>query len=353
MFRHGPVPRRSGLDTGVRARPPKPQLAPTSHSSGPRFAHDFSGIAPRAEIQVLTAPKTKLPPSPKPAPDEKPLGTLKDKTSGAEQKIYASFVPSGLWWMNGGVPTLDTLYPTTGNLPVGDLGKGTFRVKVTRGSDKIALDGGSTSLTGTDLTDVKLNTLAPSAQHKDVRVEVSHRAPGAKADTVHGADLEVRAPHHLDLLGTDHSPEGATGYLSLTHLRVFDNFKEPMPFIDVNEDFSAATFEKGVTSEWRDGFGARKKGSDITRDNAVFSDRYAASASGTSKGVTPAMSKPQSPLGKARVGSFAHDWYVGSATTGKGVHLSHHVGVFYSDHAEYTAFKSPIKVAKPKAASKP
>src|SRR5262249_42089482 len=125
-----------------------------------RFAHDFSRIpvhsnAPpslpspqRVEpesipqqtsydfsrIHILSQPAAKQPPPPKPKEGEKPLGTLKDKQTGAEEKIYASFITPGLWWFNGETPTLGNQYPTTAEIPVASFGKGDFTAKVTAGS---------------------------------------------------------------------------------------------------------------------------------------------------------------------------------------------------------------------------
>jgi hypothetical protein len=227
-------------------------------------------------------------------------------------------------------------------------------VNVTTGSDKFALNVWGETLCGKDLRKVTVTSLAPSTKHDDVTIEVKHRAPDAKTDTTNEAKFEVRAPARLDLLGTDHLAKGAHGYASITSLRAFDNFGKPMPYIDVNEDFSIGTFEKSVSSEWKDGFAARTKGKDVTRGNAVFRDQYEVSLVGAPPAsMTPKVSNPGSPLGKTRVGSFSHDWYVGGPTTGTGVHVSHHVGVFYTDHGEYTEFKSPPAAAKAPASKTP
>lgn len=42
--------------------------------------------------------------------------------------------------------------------------------------------------------------------------------------------------------------------------------------------------------------------------------------------VAAAPSNPKSPLGQTLVLTFEHDWFVGSSSTGKGVHVSHHIG---------------------------
>ena len=115
-------------------------------------------------------------------------------------------------------------------------------------SDKASLAGGGAALTDKDLDKITIQAIGPSKKHDDVKIEIKHRAPGAKSDTSLDLTLEVKAPDHLKLLGTNHSPAGKDGYLSLTSLQVFDNFGEAMPYIDVNEDFGTATFEAGVSS---------------------------------------------------------------------------------------------------------
>jgi len=234
------------------------------------------------------------------------------------------------------------------------LAKENFALKVTAGSDKAALAGGGAALTGKDLDKFTIQTIGPSKKHNDVTIEIKHRAPGAKSETSRDLILEVSAPDHLKLLGTDHKSAGKFGYLSLTSMQVYDNFADAMPYIDVNEDFGTATFEAGVSSEWKNAFAARTKGNSVTRGNAVFQDQYRVDPSAAPPAsMTPASSNPKSPLGKTKVGAFPHDWYVGSDTTGKGVLVSHHTGMYYTDHAEYTAFTSPPAAAKAPAGKKP
>jgi hypothetical protein len=339
---------RARRAAGLTAAPP----APVDRSIGRAAVSTEPVAAPVApvtgreltHIPLLSQPtRTPLPAPPTPLPNEKRLGELRDKLTGAPEPIYASFVTPGLWWLNGATPSLPTLYPTSVTLGLTQLGKGDFSVKVSAGADRVALDGGGSTVTGTNLTTVTASTKGPSKKAGDVTIDISHRPPGAKSATTRQISLEVRAPHHLKLLGTDHSPKGTRGYVSLTSLQAFDNFGKPMPYIDVNEDFGKAVLEPGVSEVWRQGFDARNKGSDISRGNAVFQDQYAADLGGGAAppGMTPALTAPQTPLGSTRAGAFAHDWFVGSRTTGKGVHVSHHIGVFFADHAEYTNFSSP------------
>ncbi len=334
-----------GNDLGLNHSISRVQVAPPTNSNS-SLKSGSSGGNP-SSFTVLSQPKTALPPAPTPQKGEKPVGKLQDKRSGKMQDIYKSFVTPGLWWFNGATPTLPSLYPTSANIPLAGLGKGKFTIKVVSGQNKVGLNGAGATLVGNDLKDVTITPKAPSDKAKDVKVEVGHQAPGATTMTVANVELEVRAPHHLTVLGTDHTAQGSHGFHSLTWLRVFDNFGKPMPFIDVNEDFGSATLVKGASSEWKTGFAARTKGSDVTRNNAVFGDQYAVGLSGAPpKTMTPTPSNPKSPLGSTKVGTFQHDWYVGSSTVGKGVHVSRHTGLFYSDHGEYTAFASPPTAAK-------
>lgn len=251
---------------------------------------------------------------------------------------------------------MSQLYPTIATLPLASLGAGEFSLQVTHGADKVAFEGGGATLTGKDLAKANLTTLAPSTKADDVHVDILHRAPSEKKLTgAASVDLTVRAPHHLELLGTDHKAEGADGFDSVTYMRVFDNLNEPMPFIDANEDFTVGKLEPGTDKAWGESLASRHKGQTVTRGNAVFQDNYKVSPSGATASLTPAPSNPKSPLGQTLVLTFEHDWFVGSSSTGKGVHVSHHIGRFYSDHAEYTKFTSPVASAgtsaKPPAAT--
>lgn len=160
-------------------------------------------------------------------------------------------MPAGPWWFNGASPTVSQLYPTVATLPLASLGAGEFSVQVTKGADKVAFEGGGVTLTDNDLAKADLTTLAPSTQADDVHVDILHRAPSEKELTgAASVDLTLRAPHHLELLDTEHKPEGTDGFDSVTYMRVFDNLNEPMPFIDANEDFTVGKLEAGTDKAW-------------------------------------------------------------------------------------------------------
>jgi hypothetical protein len=210
-----------------------------SRPGGPRGSCDFGRIAINAPtgpanapsgsarasdhfapLRVQSQPAIKIPPAPEPQKGEQPLGKIKDRLTGADVPIYASLVPSGgLWLFNGGSPKLAALYPSSNEFSLANLGKGGFALKVTAGSDKASLAGGGAALTGKDLDKITIQAIGPSKKHDDVKIEIKHRAPGAKSDTSLDLTLEVKAPDHLKLLGTNHSPAEKVGYLSLTSLQ--------------------------------------------------------------------------------------------------------------------------------------
>src|SRR6185369_12100921 len=103
-----------------------------------------------------------------------------------------------------------------------------------------------------------------------------------------------------------------------------DNFGDPMPYIDVNEDFTAGQLDPGTSQHWQTAFTNRRKGSTITVTNATFKDQYEAQVSGGAppQGMAPAPRNPQSPLGTVRAGTFTHTWFVGSRSAGQGVQVS-------------------------------
>lgn len=316
----------------------------------PRLAFDFSAIPVHSRsvddrrITVSSAPPPQVA-SPQPKPGEAKLGEI--EAGGVKEPIYQSFVPPGLWWLNGATPRLADLYPTTAVLPLADVGRGEFSLKITKGADKIKFDKADATLTGNDLTEAVVTSLAPSKKENDIHIEVQHRAPEQKKLSRAGSvDLTVRAPHHLDLLGTDDRPEGAHGYNSITSLRAFDNIGEPMPYIDVNEDFTTGTLAPGTDRAWGESLATRPKGNTVTHGNAVFQDNYRVSVSGDVSGMSPMPSNPQTPRSTTLTVTFEHDWFVGSTSTGKGVHVSHHIGRFFTDHAEYAAFTSPVATGR-------
>jgi len=291
------------------------------------------------------------PATPSPLPGEAPLTTTEGEEIGIEvrplpsERLYASLVPQGLWWFNGATPTFGALYPTEAPIDTG-LPPGDFRYRVTRGADKVGLLRGVTpvrELVGRDIPRPTVRSLGRSRRRGDVTVQVTHRPVGAGTASVYTAQLEVSAPYRVRYLGVDHGPSGPHGYLSLHYLQLLDNFARPVPYMDVNEDFTRGTLARGVSAEWRTALDSRTKGSGWTLGSGVFTDKYEASVTGGPPPPTmrPTPVNPQPGRRTTFVGSFRHDWYAGTSVTGGGIHVSRHRGLFFADHGEYRNMRSP------------
>lgn len=291
------------------------------------------------------------PATPSPLPGEAPLTTVEGAEVRVEvkplpsERLYGSLVPQGIWWFNGATPTFGSLYPTEAPVDTG-LPPGDFHYQVTRGADKVGLLRGVTpvrELVGRDIPKPTVRSLGKSRRKGDVTVQVTHRPVGAKAASVYTAQLEVSAPHRVRYLGVDHGPSGPHGYLSLHYLQLLDNFARPIPYMDINEDFTKGTVARGVSAEWKTAIESRTKGSGWTLGSGVFTDKYEASVTGGPPPPTmkPTPVNPQPGRRGIFVGRFVHDWYAGTSVIGGGIHVSRHHGFFFADHGEYRKMKSP------------
>ncbi|MEM7036865.1 MAG: hypothetical protein AAF570_07800, partial [Bacteroidota bacterium] len=188
-----------------------------------------------ANLNLKSEPP-KEPEMPTPEPGETPLGKIEHE-NGDKEDIFASFVEEGIWWFNGGTPLLSNLYPTAGPVPLSSLGKGQFKVSISKGQDKLGLSGGAAETTGKDLESVTVESKGASEKAGDVTLEIEHTPEGAAKTAVYSAAMEVRAPVQLDYIGVDHQANG-NGFESKHSLRVLDNFGKPVPYMDVNENFT-------------------------------------------------------------------------------------------------------------------
>jgi hypothetical protein len=275
------------------------------------------------------------------------------RSRGRRERLDPSRVTQGIWWLNGATPTFPQLYPNEATLNTGLPASGAFRYSVTAGTRILGiLDGGtvSASRTARDDPTFRVRSLGASTSAGDVTIRIEHTPPGASQTATYSTQQQVRAPHRLELLDCSHAASGRYGYETTFRLKVFDNFDAPMPYINVNEDFTAGTLEAGTSSDWRAALAARRKGHTITLGDAIFHDNYRAGVVGGAPppSFTPRPSNPQSPLGTVRAATFTHWWYVGSPTTGQGVRASEHIGVLYTDHGQYSGFLSPaLYVVRP------
>ncbi len=306
-------------------------------------------IAGRSHCMGNCKPKTEEKPKPKEEPKKIKPEDIVIESRGRKEHVDPSKITQGLWWFNGAVPLLAPLYPNEATVNTG-LPNGEFKYQVSQGVDKLALLDGSkevNALTVNDQPAISVKGIGPSAKAKDVKLAITHTPTGAKSADVYSAQLEVRAPNHLDLMNCTHTANGAYGYTSVFPMKVMDNFGQSMAYIDVNEDFDAGTLEKGVSSDWDAPFKSRTKGSTLTLGDGTFEDNYAVGVSGGKPPSTmaPQPGNPQTPLGATLVGTFRHRWYVGTRTTGQGVNVSVHLGKFYADHGEYNNFTSPVSPA--------
>jgi hypothetical protein len=333
----------------------------------PRFGHDFSSVKISAQPQagvlqpqvdagtparvfdastVSGGVPAEASPPPVPAQEAEDPRVI-SREGGPEEHIDPGRVPKGIWWFNGATPTLSDLYPNEADIALGLPNGGRFHFSITKGSDKLRLLDGHrqvVSLAVKDTPKLRVKGIGPSKTTEDIQLKIIHTPPGGKSsDTITG-NLEVRAPNHLDLLGCASVAKGTHGYETSFRLKVWDNFGAPMPYMDVNEDFTAGKLASGTSTEWAEPIHTRSKGSSITLGDAIFEDQYRVvpGSDNLPASMTPKPGNPQSPLGHVLVASFTHDWYVGSRNTGQGVHVSRHIGKFYADHGQYSGFTSPV-----------
>jgi hypothetical protein len=309
----------------------------------------------QANLKVLKAEQTRraapLPEPSKPKKDEKSFGDMTLKDTGKKEPMYESRAPTGLypWWFNGEKPQMAALYPSELDIVnLGKLGKGQYEISVEQGADKLAVVNGAQAgakLVVKDLQMLRVRALGPSKAPGDVHIKILFTAPGAKeSKEITIDDAEVHAPGRLELLHVEHAAKGKSGYQTTFSLRLFDNLGAPLPYMDVNEDFTVGKPAKGATEQWAQALKDRHKGNDVTRGNGVFTDRYTGEIdvpAAEAKDMHPTPVPPQKPLGHELAATFEHYWYAGSKTPGKGVHVSTHQGLFFADHGEYVKLKSP------------
>ena len=290
------------------------------------------------------------PRSPSPQPGESPLRTAEGEIQIQagdlpEERLYASIVPRGLWWFNGGTPIFSGLYPTEERINL-QAGSGNFECSIVRGSNKVRIvSGGSltTRLSQRDLTHLTLRAVGKSRRQGDVLLEVVYTPAGGGSPGRTQIAMQTRAPHRMTYLGVDHLPFGAHGFRSAHYLRLLDNFNTPIPYMTVNEDFTRGRLRRGISAHWRTAIDARTRGSGTTSGSGVWVDKYEAGVVGGAPppGMRPIPSHSHPGRRSVLVATFRHDWYAGDPNPGRGVHISRHLAYFFDDHGEYRNIKSP------------
>jgi hypothetical protein len=312
-------------------------------AAAPTKGSPLAALQRRAGNQAvarLLALRSQPPESTEKAPE------LTIERAGRSERVDTSRIPQAIWWFNGAVPTLAPYFPTEAELELGLPAKGTFRYEIAEGASKLALTTGGGERQSETLTDdpsPQVRSRGPSSSASDILLRVRHQPPDGGSASTGSIRLTVRAPHELKLMGCGHSALGAHGYRSLFRLQLLDNLGSPIPYLDVNEDFTPGTLSAGASSHWRAALDARNKGSTLTLGDGTFEDRYDASVQGGTPLATmkPAPEAPRTPLGTQQVGEFEHRWYAGGRTPGAGAQVSDHIGRFFADHGQYFSFLSP------------
>lgn len=271
-------------------------------------------------------------------------------TGGRKEKADLTKIKGLLWWFNGEVPRLAAVgkYLPQIDLATG-LPAGQFRWRVTKGADKVkfVLKGAEKESVTTEDDSATVRSTGPSGGAGDVNLHLEHTPEGTKKTDTYDITLEVRAPQKLiPLKVTDAAKEG--GFESRMEYTLKDNFDDPVPYLDYNEDFGPEVWDS-ESAKKTSTFPPRNKGNGITDGAATLTDyfRIYGPASETAK-VVPPITPPRKPLSTTKILHFWHKWYAGSTTPGKGVLVQTNTGQMYSDHGRHEDIVSPPAAAAPK-----
>lgn len=302
----------------------------------------------RSNLRVISGPEEK------PKEEKKEPEVTLEFEGGRKEKADLTKIKGVLWWFNGEVPRLTAVgkYLTQIALATG-LPEGQFKWSVTKGADKVKLvvKGGlkeSATLVDDSAT---IQSTAPSSKAGDVNLHLEHTPKGAKKAENYDIEMDVRAPKKLIPAGvTDAAKEG--GYETKFDYTLKDNFDDPIPYIDYNEDFGPEIWDS-ESAKKTSTFPPRTKGSAITDGAAILHDyfRMYGPASETAK-VVPPITNPQKPLSTTKILHFWQKWYVGGTTPGKGVLVQTNTGQMYTDHGRHEDIVSPPAAAAPKKGKK-
>jgi len=300
----------------------------------------------QSRLQVSSGPD-KPKKGEKPAPEKTPNVELEFE-GGRKEKADLTKIKGSLWWFGGQVPRLTAAGKYLPQVPLATgLPAGKFKWSVTQGADKVKFvvkEGLKDSATIEDDL-VTVQSAGASSKPKDVNLHLEHTPKGAKKTDSYDTTLEVRAPKKLvPLRTTDSAKEG--GYESKFEYTLKDNFDDPVPYVDYNEDFGTEIWDS-ETARKTSAFPPRKKGSGLTDGAATLVDNFRifAPAAETAK-VVPPITNPKKPLSTTKILHFWQQWYVGSTAPGKGVLVQDDTGQMYTDHGRHEDIVSPPAPAK-------
>lgn len=260
-------------------------------------------------------------------PDEEPLST--PMLSWVYNKRYSH---DALWWFNGEHPLGFSITATLE--AVGYTDPTTLTWRITRGADKVAFVGAPSGAT------VTLRSKAASRRADDVDIEVSEGGgPAARGFTGH---MTVRAPHRLIQRSVNDSaslpawaspPAGAVGWWTTIGYRVVDNVGGTIVGATVNENFPSAK-TNDQPNNWVD------PSSFATvpvwpNTNGTFVDNWFV------WNGSPTPVAPTAANANQSVDSMAHEFYVGSTTSGRGVRVQTHTAHRYLGFARHENITTP------------
>jgi hypothetical protein len=304
----------------------------------------------QSEMRITTGPDEK-PKGETKKPPQKPDELVVEFEGGRKEKADLTKIKGDLWWFNGAVPRLFEAgkYMPQINLATG-LPEGTFKWSITKGPDKVTfVENKAEKDSVTTASDsVIVRSKGPSRSHNDVNLRVEHTPKGAKKAKVYdNIPFQVRAPERLIPAKTTDSAKDA-GFESRFEYTLKDNFGDPVPYLDYNEDFGAEVWDSASAKKTMT-FPPRTKGSGLTDGAAILSDNFRMIASREEAAkVVPPITNPQSPLSKTKILHFWQKWYAGSFGTGMGVLVQTNTGQFYTDHGRHENIVSPPAAAATK-----
>lgn len=254
---------------------------------------------------------------------------------------------AGLTWRHVKSHAHDALWFFCGERPSGFSTTATLRAEgfsdpdrvdwfVRRGADKVFAPGG---FRGPELV---LHSGAASARPDDVEVEVQETAPDGSVAS-HLGTMTVRAPHRLRQEWTAEpggcppgvpGSAGCPGLTSEIHYRVIDNVGGTIVGATVNERFPTAP----VADQPNNWTGATiTSGTAWRNTDGTFTDTLFKCCG------TPAPVPPSSPQWGDKVFHQTHEFFVGSATSGRGCLVQRHTLQFYRGTADHEDIHSPVR----------
>jgi hypothetical protein len=238
--------------------------------------------------------------------------------------ISSDLIDSGLWYFGGNIKPngwqTSTILKTTAVATE-------YIWRIAPGSQAAKFSNGGTSIV-TQVPRVKVISIAPSAQEREVLVSVSIVKDGYELTSDY-LKLDVRSPASMAPRQITDWDDSGYGYKSVICYRILDQMGKELPvrLIPVNEKFITDLVVDYKESNWR-------------RGNEGGATQYANNSCDEIEGEAPAMlpqpRTPQNPLTDIKINHWKGNWSVGSETPGQGTVVRR--GIVwrkYIDHARH------------------